>query len=422
MRCVRWLLVFSVLVACRSPAPVGAARIVPETPNVPTSLARAAPSAAKVSSTAPPAVTPSTTAGEDTGTLSVPPRPRLFARFPSLRERVAWVSLGELPTPVTHAETLGRALDLPRLYIKRDELSSKLYGGSKLRKLEFLLGAAIAGGQRRVVTVGGVASNQTAATAVFGKQLGLHVHLLLLPQVASDTARQNLLVAANTGATLELAPTTESAERRAEALSADPDVPTAYIPMGASTEVGNLGFVEAALELDAQIARGELPVPDVIYVAMGTMGSAVGLAVGLALTGHPTEVVAVRASNPATSSEPAMQALLQRTLEFLAELDPTLLVQTENVKLRIEESQLGAGYGLSTAEGERLRRLMQQTESVELESTYTAKALAALAARRKTLREATVLFWNTAGRPIDVNDVDPALLPKNLRDYARKRP
>ncbi len=41
--------------------------------------------------------------------------------------------------------------------------------------------------------------------------------------------------------------------------------------------MGTIGYVNAGLELKAQIDEGLLPEPDKIYVPMGTMGTAVGL-------------------------------------------------------------------------------------------------------------------------------------------------
>eukprot|EP00729_Bicosta_minor_P000800 gene800-4739_t len=81
------------------------------------------------------------------------------------------------------------------------------------------------------------------------------------------------------------------------------------IPAGGSSPLGNVGFVNAALELEEQISAGLLPAPDAIYIAMGSMGSAVGLAIGLAAVGlglH-TRVVAVRTGGAKPTSLKKMQ-------------------------------------------------------------------------------------------------------------------
>ena len=72
--------------------------------------------------------------------------------------------------------------------------------------------------------------------------------------------------------------------------------PPASFPVGGSSALGSVGWVGGGLEIAAQVAAGELPTPDRIYVALGSGGTAAGLLVGLRLAGLPSEVVAVRHS------------------------------------------------------------------------------------------------------------------------------
>ncbi|MGC9975976.1 MAG: hypothetical protein ABSC57_04570, partial [Syntrophales bacterium] len=57
----------------------------------------------------------------------------LFERYSTLAEKIPRLSFGELPTPV---ESLSGSLGRDDLYIKRDDLTSRVYGGNKVRKLE----------------------------------------------------------------------------------------------------------------------------------------------------------------------------------------------------------------------------------------------------------------------------------------------
>ena len=52
------------------------------------------------------------------------------------------LSLGNFPTPVARLSNLERALGLKSLWIKRDDLSGRLGGGNKVRKLEYMFAAA----------------------------------------------------------------------------------------------------------------------------------------------------------------------------------------------------------------------------------------------------------------------------------------
>ena len=62
------------------------------------------------------------------------------------------------------------------------------------------------------------------------------------------------------------------------------------IPLGGSSPMGAMGYVNAGLELAAQIAAGEIPPPSRIYLALGTMGTAMGLLLGLKAAGVKTNL------------------------------------------------------------------------------------------------------------------------------------
>ncbi|MCU1281713.1 MAG: putative pyridoxal phosphate-dependent deaminase, partial [bacterium] len=66
--------------------------------------------------------------------------PALFRAFPSLAARVPWMPLGRFPTPVARVD--GLVPPSVELWIKRDDASGEIYGGNKVRKLEFLLAEA----------------------------------------------------------------------------------------------------------------------------------------------------------------------------------------------------------------------------------------------------------------------------------------
>jgi 1-aminocyclopropane-1-carboxylate deaminase/D-cysteine desulfhydrase-like pyridoxal-dependent ACC family enzyme len=84
--------------------------------------------------------------------------------------------LGTLPTPLERGPLLPGGV---RLWVKRDDLTGLGMGGNKVRKLEFLCGAALATGARSLVTVGAAQSNHCRLTAAAGAVLGLEVHLVL---------------------------------------------------------------------------------------------------------------------------------------------------------------------------------------------------------------------------------------------------
>jgi hypothetical protein len=87
-------------------------------------------------------------------------------------ERFPRVGLATLPTPLHEAPRLSAELGCD-IRIKRDDLTGLALGGNKVRKLEFLLGAAEAEGADTVVTFGALQSNATTAELWQGSSSGL---------------------------------------------------------------------------------------------------------------------------------------------------------------------------------------------------------------------------------------------------------
>lgn len=351
--------------------------------------------------------------------------PPLFRRFPALEGRVPWLRLANLPTPVEPLEGLGGGLGGAQVYVKRDDRSHDRYGGGKIRKLEPLLADALAQGHPSVAVWGGVGSNQAVATAIHARALGLGVSLLLLPQPPSEAVTFNLLASLQYGATVRrVGSKREALDGLAALAKPTPEGSNAYvIEAGGSSPRGNLGFVNAGLELDQQIAEGALPEPSAVYVAMGSMGSAVGLAIGLALAERSTRVVAVRASNPGTSSPARFRRMFDDTIEHLVALDSSVRrLSFDDVNVVLDGSQVGAGYARPTRAGTAARREAQRRHGLRLESTYTAKAFAALLRHQVSSPGEVVLYWHTHGELDCTPHVDASRIPQDIAPYVQHYP
>ena len=104
-------------------------------------------------------------------------------------------------TPLQRMENLEQALGCGPLYIKRDDLTPLGLGGNKTRKLEFLLGDALAGGADTLVTVGGVQTNHGRLTAAAAAKAGLAC-TLVLDGARPEKLSGNLLLDCLLGASL----------------------------------------------------------------------------------------------------------------------------------------------------------------------------------------------------------------------------
>jgi D-cysteine desulfhydrase len=337
--------------------------------------------------------------------------------------------LGELPTPVQRLDRLEEALgaDAPSVYIKRDDLSGGLYGGNKVRKLEFLLGRALREGYREVLTFGAAGSNHALATALYAHQLGLHCIAMLVPQPNARNVRRNLLMGYRVGAELH--------HQSGMVLTGFATLGQLFrhgfrerqfpflIPPGGSSPTGLVGFVNAALELKEQIETGVLPEPDYIYAPSGTMGTVIGLLLGLKAAGLRAHVVAVRVTDPRFTSIPKAQRFFRSTNDLLCKLDPTFpRIAFPASEFEFRHEFYGQEYALYTPEGMRAVRMLQTAENIKLEGAYTGKTLAALAADTAAgrLSGKTVLFWNTYNSQDfseKVADMDYRALPRPFHHY-----
>lgn len=351
----------------------------------------------------------------------------LFAAYPRLAETLPYTPLGDFPTPVMPLANLAELIGVAGLYVKRDDLSAALYGGNKVRKLEFLLGQALRDGRKWVLTFGAAGSNHALATALYAREAGLKSISMLIPQPNAHYVRRNLLMSHRAGAELHhsggmASIVFASLFQYLRHAARDRRFPM-LIPPGGTSPIGMVGFVAAGLELRQQIEDGVLPEPDRLYAASGTMGTVIGLLLGVAAAGLRTRVVAVRVTQPQFTSMHKARRLFAAANALLHRADasfPRLAFPEDRLEFRHEF--YGGEYARYTQEGMRAVGLVHDVEGLRLEGTYTGKTLAAVIAdaRSGVLQDKTALFWNTynsrdlSGAIADVNYHD---LPRALHRY-----
>ncbi len=361
---------------------------------------------------------------------SLPRRP-LFERFAGLSMHkgsgLSLVALADLPTPVRALDRLVQGQGATRLWLKDDGPSSPHYGGNKVRKLELLLAAARDRRARTVVTFGYAGSNHATATAVHASRLGMRSVSILLPQQNAAYLRKNLLVSAAVGAELHEYPS-RAALYAGAALTLvrcrlrDGAAPFVIAP-GGSSPLGTVGFVNAAFELAGQMDAGLLPIPDCIYAAGGSLGTVVGLGIGLAALGLPTRVVAVRVVEERYVNPSLAVALWRKTVALLRAADPSFPeVGDAGDRIVIRGEFFGGLYAHLTAEADEASRLALDCERLALDVTYTAKTMACVLAdlRSGALRGRDVLFWNSCNSSdlgALASRATPEDLPPRLRRY-----
>jgi len=346
----------------------------------------------------------------------------LTAAFPRLAEQLPKTRLADLPTPIVEG-TLRTTQGQQKIAIKCDDLTGELYGGNKVRKLEYLLHRAIDRNAQRIATFGTVASNHALATSLYAKSLGLECTCLLSNQPKTANVPRVLNMHMQNGS--ELVRYGGSYANRIRTLRTHLWNRHAWvIPAGGSNWLGTIGFVNAGLELAEQIASGAIGAPDRLYVANGTMATATGLALGLALADLPTEVHAVRVTEDFVANPDAMRRLMVKTAMLMNRLDPSIPADlAERARYCFREGFVGDGYARTNEATDRAVNVAREELGLMLETTYTGKAMAAMLqdlGQTATARK-TMLFWNTYNsRPLAAGSERPddvSGLPKEFLRY-----
>ncbi|MEU8389548.1 pyridoxal-phosphate dependent enzyme [Micromonospora sp. NPDC048842] len=282
------------------------------------------------------------------------------------------VPLGSWPTPLEAAPRLAARLGLTELWFKRDDLTGLGGGGNKIRKLRYTCAQAIADGATTVITSGAPQSNHARLTAAAAARLGLSC-VLVLAGPPPESRRGNLLLDGLAGAEIVWA----GDSPLAEVVAVEAERRPAYvIPFGGTAPASVQGYVDCGRELRAQV-------PDAdgveVVVALGSGGTMAGLV---------RELGAQRVVGVDVGAVPDPRATVAGLL--VGEVEPDAL--------RIDGTQVGAGYRTLTDAVRAALEVTARTEGVFLDPTYTGRAMAALLAGSFPHGD-RVVFLHTGGLP-----------------------
>lgn len=326
----------------------------------------------------------------------------------ALFEKLPRASLGFFPTPFYRLDNLSRELGI-ELYIKRDDFTGmNLFGGNKVRKLEYLLGKAKAVGCEYAITYGATQSNHAMETAACCRKCGIRPILYLTAVVEPDSEdfRANLLLDKILGAEIhivEILPgeTEDDADARAFAMGAKQAAeltaaghPCMDIPMGGANFTGSIGFARGYLEMREQ-AEALGITPEYLFHATGTGGTMAGIAAGRRLIGGGEKIVSVTVSKKDEAYIDKVEGLTDQVLEALG-----TDIRADRRALIIDNGYYAPGYEQPNPMASEAIRLLARTEGLFVDPVYTGKAFAGLIDHVRSGRVpqgSTVVFWHTGG-------------------------
>ena len=296
------------------------------------------------------------------------------------------------PTPLHLAprfsERIGR-----EVWLKRDDLMVFGLGGNKVRKLEYLMGEALAQGADTLISVGATQSNHARCVAAAAARAGLDCQLVLSGRSPSR-ATGNLALDLLFGATVHYDGDSTWVQQLARANGLADELRARgrrpyVIPAGGSTPVGALGFVQAAHELLTQAGDVGLT-PAAVVLASSTGGTQAGLEFGLCQLGSAIAVHGVGVAKTAID----LRSEVQRLVGGIADITGLPVGSTPS---SIIDGYIGAGYARPTRGAVQAQQLLARTEGVAVDSVYTAKALHAVTDGAGP--SGPIVFWHTGGTP-----------------------
>ena len=320
---------------------------------------------------------------------------------------------GELPTPLHRLDRFSAAIGR-EVWIKRDDLVSVGAGGNKIRKLAYLVADALGGGADHLVTVGAAQSNHARCVAAVAAMEGLGCDLVLGGDPASPAAG-NLLLDRLLGATVHRPGTDDWTELEAISTTVADGLRAAgkrpyVMPIGGSTPIGALGFVDAYLELNDQLDVLGVA-PTAIVHATSSGGTQAGLVVGrhlagLAGIGPAARIVGIGVAKTSAHLAGEVAAIVEGCVDLVGGSRPT------DTDIVVVPGYLGPAYGEPTEGSLAALRLLLRTEGILVDPVYTAKALHAVVdpswglgapdatgASGSMFGAGPIVFWHTGGLP-----------------------
>ncbi len=307
---------------------------------------------------------------------------------------IARLNFAHLPTPIEELPRLTKALNGPRIFVKRDDQTGLAFGGNKTRKLEFLVAEAREQGAKMLISAGAIQSNHCRQTVAAAARFGFDCMLVLTGERPARSSA-NFLLDQLFGAEII---TVEDRKDRDRILKETFDNAVAagkkpyLVPYGGSSPTGAMGYAFAMEEFMKQNVN-------VDWIVFGTSsgGTHAGLVLGQRVFGFKGKVLGISIDEPETQLKAHVSMLATQASEKLGER-----IEFTSDDVLANENYCQAGYGVFGAGEREAIKLFAQNEGLLLDPVYTGRAAAGmidLIGKGFFKKDETVLFWHTGGQP-----------------------
>ncbi|MBN1155914.1 D-cysteine desulfhydrase family protein [candidate division KSB1 bacterium] len=306
------------------------------------------------------------------------------------------IKLANLPTPIVKLR-LGE--HMPKIYLKRDDMTGVALSGNKIRKLEFVVVDAINQGADTLITCGGIQSNHARATAVAAAMLGMKSFLVLRGE-KPDLPDGNLLIDHIFGSEFRFITPDDYRNRVMEIMeeiAADlvkQGRKPYIIPEGASDELGAVGYIHAVKEIKEQTDALNIKF-DALVCATGSGGTQAGLIMGSKIHQLDSDIIGFNVCDDESYFKSKIKHIIKR-----AEQRFDCNFQLKNEDIKIIDGYVGLGYALNKPDEIEFIKHFARLHGIFLDPVYTGKAMFGLydqIQKNKLQDYQQILFLHTGG-------------------------
>ena len=315
------------------------------------------------------------------------------------------IKFANLPTPIHECPALSKALNIKKLFVKREDLTGLAFGGNKVRHLEFRFGYIKKHNFDIIVNANmGVSNNARlwAAAAnlnniklvnLMSKELktemqGNHLlnHLMNIKIIYSDTTNEQILH--------------QEAIAYGNKLKKQGYKPYITVAEEYNEIAAVISYLNTALELNNQFQKLGL---EKIHIFQASGSSYLGLALAKKILNFTHWKI--------TGIGPRLQPRM-RNIREITNKALNYLNKKSNNKLKLDYldykdlnwdlSFYGQGYGIQTEKSINAIKLVAEKEAIFLDPIYTGKAMSGLieyANSNKIDRDSSVVFIHSGGTP-----------------------
>ena len=313
------------------------------------------------------------------------------------------IEILHLPTPLEYLKNVSEDLGI-NVYCKRDDLTNLATGGNKLRKLEYFLKDAMDKGATMLITEGGAQTNHGRLTAAVAAKYGLKCAIVTADEYPGEISA-NLLLDGMMGCPVFFVSDMETGRQAVIDKFTAEGEKVYYVPMGGSNEIGMLGYAECAIELDRQAK--DMGIADAtIYVTVGSMGTYLGMLLGLKECGSDLKLAGINVL-PYGEAGHEEDALRKALWDYYNSSCKALGLDTDRFDIKpedfvIETAHIHGAYNNAVEEVREVMYYLARKEAIIIDPCYTGKTFEAIydGAKNGDIPQGSdVIFMHTGGLP-----------------------